>query len=290
MNSQSLNLKLTWEMNVGDSGEDSDPSNPLARALHRLLVVDGQPFNRLSQCFWAERPLLTSNVVNYLHWLGVFVLSDRNMLIFFPGLSSQQEHMHYYENQKLKWFQNFNVDHLTLESNYRRWHITSQGSANHTPWKVQTAELGGGRNLWFGMSISDSSSLRTVKKLTSIITNVPQSDKDRRVQVFQSARENAVDQIVEQHPDSLGVFPNGFYHISVIVGSAGFELYKGENHGFPIDSPFLSELLPRDLIQIPMRYHRVSLSEDIDLQISTARLPGTLKTPVTFTMVNDPNR
>lgn len=290
MNNETVSVKLTWEMNIGENQDDSDPSNPLARALYRLLLHDGQPFKRISQCFWADRQFFTSSVDYKLHWLGVFVLSDRDRIIFFPGLRSLQQQTRFYENRNLKLQQNFNFDHITLDSDYLSWHVTDSGSKSHVPWNIRTTELEGGRRLWFGMSIPDFSFLHPVSKLTSIISNVHQSDKDRRLQVFQTARENSIFQIVEQHPDSLSVFPNGFYHISVIVGSAGFELYKGENHGFPIDSPFLSEPLPKDLIQIPMRYHRVSLSEDIDLQISTARLPGTLKTPVTFTVVNDLNR
>jgi hypothetical protein len=36
-------------------------------------------------------------------------------------------------------------------------------------------------------------------------------------------------------------------HLSFIVGPTGFELYKGDNHGYPIGSPFIENEFPENL-------------------------------------------
>lgn len=154
---------------------------------------------------------------------------------------------------------------------------------------LRTADLGEGRRLWFGMSISDFSSLWPLSQKTSVVTSSPPSDVDRRVRVFSEAREGVKFHIFEPHPDASKRFKTGFFHFSVIVGPAGFEIYKGENHGFPIGSPFLTEPLPERILGMPVRYHKVSLSDDLDMQISTSKLPGTLRAPVTFTVNEDIN-
>lgn len=280
-------IKLTWETELGIEGEDTTAANPLSRSLNRLFE-DGQPFKRFTQCFLAQAPA-SEGLKNYkLWWFGVFVLSQADRVIFFPGLNKTKQHVQAYKGKHLAWDQEFNVDHISLEKDHASWHITSQKSKDHLG-SLRTADLGEGRRLWFGMSISTFSSLWPLSQRTSVVTSSPPSDVDRRVRVFKEAREEAKFHIIEPPPDVSKRFEGGFFHVSVIVGPANFKIYKGENHGFPIASPFLTEPLPERILGQPVRYHKVSLSNDLEMQITTSKLPSSLRVPVTFTINEEPN-
>jgi hypothetical protein len=275
-------LKITWKMVLGSEGEDSDPANPFSRSLNRLLD-DGQPFKRLTKCFWAQMPL--AERLQKLWWFGVFILSEGNRVIYFPGLKETKQHVQGYRGNDLKWDKEFDVDHISLEKDYLSWHITSRKSKDHlgspTP---HTADLGEGRRLWFGMSIADFSVLWPLSRETTVIAKSPSSDVKRRAKILMDAREGAQFQIIEPHPEADKIFPNGFFHVSVILGPSNFKQYEGQNHGFPVGSPFLTSPLPESVSNSPVRYHRVLLSNNLEMQITTAKLPGSLRVPVTFTV------
>lgn len=281
-------IKLTWESSLGIEGEDTKENNPLSRSLNRLFE-DGQPFKRFTQCFLAQAPT-SEGLKNYikLWWFGVFVLSQGDKVIFFPALNTAKKHIQAYKGNYRKWDQPFNVDHISLENDHASWHITSQKSKNHLG-SFPTADLGEGRRLWFGMSISTFSSLWPLSQKTSVITSSPPSDIDRRVRVFNEAREGAKFHIIKFHPDASKRFEGGFFHVSVIVGPANFKIYKGENHDFPVASPFLIKPLPKRILGMPVRYHRISLSDDLEMQITTSKLPSSLLVPVVFTVNEKPN-
>lgn len=272
-------IRLSYTTDFGINGEDTDPENPLSRALNRLFRHDGQPFKRLNMCC-LQGDLLTK----VPRWLGVFVKSERDRILFFPGLLKTTEPIEGYKGKGLRWNKIFNIDHMTLERDYRSWHISSSKSKSHLG-TLPTAALGEGRFLWFGMSLSETGTLRDFRNKTIITTTVPASDSSRRTQVFIDSREGANFHILGIHPDARNIFPDGFLHFSIIVGHSGFELYRGEKHGYPIESPFLSEPLPIGELNIPVRLHRVSLSADIDIQITTAWLPGALNKPIVLTAI-----
>ena len=275
-------IKLKWEIEIGIEGEDTAAANPLSRSLNRLFE-DGQPFKRFTQCFFAQAPARESPKNYMLWWFGVFVLSQGDRVIFFPGLNKTKAHVQAYKGKSLARDQDFNVDHFSLEKERASWHITSQKSKKHFG-SLPTADLGEGRKLWFGMSISSFSSLRPLSRRTSVVTSSPPSDVVRRMRVFNEAREGAKFQIIKPHPDASKRFESGFYHVSVIVGPTDFKIYKGENHGFPVASPFLTEPLPERILGMPVRYHKVSLSSDLEMQITTTKLPSSLRVPVMFTI------
>jgi hypothetical protein len=266
-------------MELGSEGEDTNPTNPLSRSLNRLLE-EGQPFRRLTMCFLAEKPLAR---LRKLSWFGIFVLSEGNRVIYFPGLRESKQHIQGYKGNDLKWDREFDIDHISLEKDHRSWHITSRKSADHLG-SPNAADLGEGRRLWFGMSISDFSVLWPVRRETSVVAECLPSDVKRRVNIFKDAREGAQFQIVEPHPESDNLFPGGFFHVSVILGPSNFKKYEGQNHGFPVGSPFLTSPLPDSISDLPIRYHRVLLSNDLEMQVTSAKLPGSLRVPVTFTV------
>jgi len=269
-------IVLSFEIELGQKGEDRDPANPLSRSANRLFE-DGLPFKRLSQCFLregADDPVL--------RWLGVFVLSVGDRVVFFPGFQAEGSAFTEFRGRSLARDQTFNFDHLTLERDFKRWHFTGPKSKEHIG-SFNTLHLDQGRNLWLGMSLSDFSVLRTAMEKTNVTFTAPSSDSRRRLEVFQKSREEAMFQIVESHPEARKHHSPGFLHLAFIVGPSGFELYKGPHLAFPEGSPFLAKPLPTGLTKVPIRSHRVSLSSEVHLQITSAWLPGSLKRPVAFT-------
>lgn len=97
-------IKLTWKINLGIEFEDTTVVNPLSRSLNRLFE-DGQPFKRFNQCFWAQAPSNEGFKNCKLWWFGVFILSQGNKVIFFPGLSKTKEHVQAYKGNHLEWDQ-----------------------------------------------------------------------------------------------------------------------------------------------------------------------------------------
>jgi hypothetical protein len=269
-------------MDIGRPGEDKAITNPLSRSLNYLLE-HGFPFKRFTLGFWASTPF-REEIQNYnLFWFGVFLLSQGNRIIYFPGLIRPKEHVQAYMGNQLKWDEEFDVDHISLEKDRRTWHITSQNSRSHLGnLNFPTIDIGEGRTVWFGMSISTYSVLWPVSQKTTVVAKSPKSDVHRREKVFMEAREGSQYQILEPHPESDKISPTGFFHVSIIVGPRNFKTYEGEKHNFPLGSLFITPPLEGE-IQLPVRHHRVSLSSDLDLQITTAKVPRSLKLPVVFT-------
>ena len=279
-------INLTWKMHHGKPGIDQDPANPLSRSLNQLFK-EGKPFPNLSLCFFSEFNKLDS-ASPILRWFGAFVLSTDSRIVYFPGFISNYDGIQAFEGKSLQWNQSFYFDHISLEKDFSRWHVTSPNSRTHLG-SPPTLALGDGRVLWFGMSVANPLVMRKVMREISVTTLAPATDAERRVEVFRKAREGAMFPIVSLHPKATAYCPKGFLHFAVIVGPKGFATYEGGEIGFPIGSPFLTEPLPEKFDALPVQSHRLLLSEKIDIQITTARLPGSLKSPVAFTAQSEPN-
>jgi hypothetical protein len=272
---------LTWQIEQGAEGTDSEPNNPLARACNKLFI-DGKPHDRLSLCFFGELKESETSCSS-LKWLGVFVFSAGKRVLFFPGFGFDPEWIKiYYSHSKYKYY-DFEIDHISLEKNLDRWHLTSQRTARHLG-SGRTIPLDHGRVLWFGMSVVQENILREVKKETIVNSQMPSSDSKRRTEVFFKSREGAVFNCVCLAPIARTHFKEGFLHFAFIVGPKGFPHYRGNQFGIPISSPFLKNEIPDDaFVHLPIRTHRLSLCAQIDIQITTMWLPGSLTQPVTFT-------
>ncbi len=271
-------LVLKWTMEYGIEGEDSSESTPLSRAI-RQLFEEGKPFHRLNMCFFRGAD-------NVLRWLGIFVQSSGNRIVFFPGFQDEFSNIQAYQGDAKQWDQPFQFDHLSLEKCRSKWHVTTTRSKEHLG-SPNTLDLASSRVLWFGMSISDQRVLRIVKKSTFVTATSPSSDIERRRNVFLGARDNAQFPIISLNNENEET-QNGFIHFGIIVGDSGFEDYLGGELGFPYHSPYLEQPLPKVLNGIPTRTHRLSLSTNTDIQITSCVLPGKLNTSVSFTGQSEP--
>lgn len=269
-------LNVTWSLDIGVPGDDSSAANPLARAVRRLLLGDGQPFSRLSLCFFRDDNALA-------HWLGVFVHSAGGRVLFFPAMPETIDQLQAFRAETEVAHRHFAFDHASLECDLQRWHVTSTGSADHVG-NAATLPLGDGRVLWFGMSVASTSALRLLRQTSTVTADVPDSDAKRRWRVLKDARENAAFPMVSMNmEDASAPTEPRFLHFAVIVGPSGFADYRGTELGFPFGNPYVVgglEPLPRGL---PLRSHRFALSATLDVQIVCAWVPGRLSVPITFT-------
>jgi len=272
-------LKITSTMPDGRPGVDDTPTNPLARATAQLLQT-GRPFSRLCHCYFDDKG-------GVLRWLGVFVHSAGNRVIFFPGFAETFREIQGFKASSQIWNQPFLFDHISLESNLENWHITSPLSERHLG-SPPTLQLGKSRVLWFGMSIASPAALRLVSQQTVATAGVPLRDTRRRAEIIGTARDGAEFPRVSVNTENESAFDQGFLHFAIIVGPRGFEDYRGPEFGAPFNSPFLSTPLPQVLTNLPIRIHRLELASDVDIQITCMFLPGALNVPVSFTSPNTP--
>lgn len=267
-------LELAWRMDGCAPGVDDSRDNPLARATDRLFRL-GRPFYRLSKCFFCGPD-------GVLRWLGIFVHSAGDRLLFFPGFAEAHTQMLAYSEGVIRWNQPFHLDHLSLEPDRRTWHLTTPQSKHHLG-KLYTRQLSADRVHWFSMSAATPSQLRVVREETRASAPTPPQDVDRRAKVFRNARENAIFQIVQLNAEHLNPSEPAFLHLSVVVGPKGFISPENELLGLPHEGPFLPSVTSPDSVKAPIRVHRVLLSDNIELEITASSLPGQLQTQALFT-------
>jgi hypothetical protein len=269
-------IKLSWYCEKGAVGTDDNQDNPLSRAVKSTLS-DGRPDQRLAMCFYDDRDSAEFN----LRWFGIFILSSKNHLIFFPGFNFVSQGIIAVKG-RMQETRSIQVDHITLENNLKNWHYTSPNSNDHYG-RGLTTDLSENRFLWFGLSISDYACLRPVKQETVFQTGAPDSDAKRRMDSFNDSREGVFFNIITSPEDAEKHFAKGFTHFAVIVGPSGFPNYLGPDLGIPFGSPFVKEALPSSLMGVPSRLHRVSLNNKFDIEIMVIRLPGSLTQKVIIT-------
>jgi hypothetical protein len=307
-------IEATLSLSKGSPGTDNDPDNPLSRALNRLFI-EGRPFNSLALCYYgaANTSLLRScfkevavrvnrrfplfarfivRLLEILHvptsptpsarWLGALVHSVGNRIIFFPGFSFSLDWIRTYTGSAFQAHSSFQIDHISLDEGFQRWHFTDPDSNDHLA-AGHTESLGEGRFLWFGMSIADPTAMRELRTKITVRAPAPPSDVERRLRSFQEAYNRGTQHKVSLDPRAKAQFENGFLHFSFIVSPARAPIYRGARHAMPFGSPFLIGELPNPMHGLPMRAHQVRLAATITIQITAMWLPGALTVPVTFT-------
>ena len=272
-------ITVRWKFEQGSQGVEDDPFNPLARAIKRHLV-DGSPQPAISLCFFDPGP--DEDPGHKIRWVGAFVLSAGNQLIFYPGFASQHLRFSVCRNNQKKEDYQFPVDRITLGKQFIPWHISGVGPRDHLG-SFRTRSLGKGRVLWAGISVSNLDVLREVKKETLTYITVPEADSERRGKLFLDARQVQKYPCLTLHPEALSRFNPGFLHLSLIVGPSGFHETQGDHLALPSNSPSLKNPLPEQLRSMPMRSQKLSLKPRIDLEILALWLPGTLSVPIELT-------
>jgi hypothetical protein len=169
-------LEIRYSVPIGSKHIDNDSSNPLRRSFDKLLL-DGQPLKSAALCFFD--PCNESAFGDQIKWLGVFIHTIGDRILFFPGYASLAETCTASRGRVIGTTHNFPIDHVTLDRNRTDIHVTSPGSFAHLRGGI-TKDLGQGRISWFGMSVKEWSGLRPLAKKTTIVCSAPGSDALRR--------------------------------------------------------------------------------------------------------------
>ena len=179
-------LEFTWGLNVGEDAVDEDQSNPLSRAF-RALLDEGRPYRGHSLCYFQEILGGRSGLAP-LRWLGVILLSEGGRVIFFPGHNEPADWLETISASEPRTRRQFQLDHLSLEPEMKRWHFTTAQSTDHAAGG-RTPEVGNDCLLWFGLSISHESALRPVMRKTVARYPSPPSDTMRRLEFLRAEYE-----------------------------------------------------------------------------------------------------
>ncbi len=279
-----VTFELTYKWSLGRDGIDNDASIPLTRALRNLLE-NGKPQYRPACCFF-DPEYSAAGSGEGVRWLGVFVQTAGDRILFFPGFSGKNKGYHLSGKKNLK-NNDFIIDHLTLDKGFREIHATM-----HIPKRPVSVgkpkSIGKGRYFWFGLSIQNIAGLRPVTKETIIRAEIPKADASRRAKLFQDIQDKSLsDLCIRLSSGSIEMFSTGFLHVAVYLGPPGFseEHWRTSPLGIPSGSKSFA-ILPSaryDLRQLPIRAHKIKISEQYEVQLASMWLPGSLKVPACFT-------
>jgi hypothetical protein len=268
------NIKATLHILTGKDGIDEDPANPIARATSRLFE-QGKPIGESVFAIFGGRPEAADDTTGP-RWLGVFSHSPRGLLVFFPPYNGTSGE--YWKGNNQCWI--MAVDHLTLNPDFEQWHASSLSSKEHQNIGP-TQHLGARRYLWFGMSVvADEQVLPEVKRQTRVNSTCSAKDTKRRLEEFKKSFGSSKNAWVSLGRDSKTRFKKGFLHFGVIIGPTRFADLECDP-GLPLQNPYWIDQ-PTEL-QLYFKRERFALTTEIDIQILSTWLPGSLRVPLLFT-------
>lgn len=242
----------------------------MIRALSRFAKT-GKPFERL-----AIVVLRGDN--GAFRWVGVFVKAKR--LVFFPGYASTPAGIDVVLKGKSS-REYVPPDHFSLDIDRNKWHVTSQGSKKH--WGGPRAvDLGKERRLWFEMSANGDDALREVAEYSELVELTSPNDVGRRRAEFHRAVHHAELHIIEPNRETVLEVSERFHHFGVVVGPRDFPLHACDELAFPYGGPFVDGLGPQGQWPLGVVTHRISLTEELHIQVSHMYLPGKLRVPCAF--------
>jgi hypothetical protein len=281
-------LKIEYRLDQGVPGRDDDPKNPISRAL-ATLMKDNSRLPSFAQTF-----LVDETPGEPWRWLGVFVKSAGDRILFFPGFKATIDRVRGSRGEVLQFDQKFEFDHMSLEKDRGSWHVTSVRSKDHLPParrhasrplpkdRLPATDLGAGRVLWFGMSLASTEVMRELRKETVATFDVPSRTAEWKCKQFIQSRDGKefpALQMPEKPAQAQGsIFPL----ISMIVGPTDFEQYRGPVWGWPYGSEFVRGEPSGDW-NYPSRDQRFHLDEETDIQLTAIWAPGSLVIPAVLT-------
>ena len=242
-------IELTWKFEPGEPGFDDDPDNPLWRATEHLLS-HGAPQERLVMAYVIDQRSGTT-----YRWLGVFAHSAGDRLVFFHGLDFAPKWVNINRGGGTE-KKYIDIDHMSLERDWSRWHFTSRGSEHHVG-SATTRDLGKGWRFWFGLSIPNLDNLRVVKKQTKVVGTSPGSDAKRRIDSFMNSREGVTFPLITMPastPES-----ESFPYFEVVIAPSTSATHKG-----PYVGPSANEVTNA---QTPVMIHHFSIGPFADVEV-----------------------
>lgn len=270
MSTDTLKMDLKLPMGRGTSTESSCLMRPFLR-----LFRTGKPPGKINYIFYRH---IDKSAYN----LGSLCYSEGGRILFFPGFKAKD--LLWFLNKKgdFKKFKlsDFFVDHFTLESDFKKMHLTllkkNRTSGKQYPAEFKTLKIDKDIFFWFGLSIQYPSLLEPTAKTTSITLPTPSSDAKRRIQNVIDARKDAIFHILEQS-NKKAFSTNEFIHFNFFICPDDTDIPK--EHVFqslPTKEPIVSNFHSDE--PIPYRQYHVALAGiDKKIAVTVSRHQGTLK-------------
>ncbi len=269
--------QLEVPISIGLDGIDTNPINCVSRAFSSLLG-NGRPHKAHVFCFLN---FIDANINSpSQRWLGVFVHTEHDRVLFFPGLNYQLDWVELTKQGSTAKKEKFYLDHFSAEPYREQWHLTTTVSADHLHGG-RLRKAGEESYFWFSLSLQSHDVFSPIYKRTILTYETPRSDTARRLKLLRKLERPHYEVRIENVGNKI--FHPYFLHLCFILVPPAAPNYNGSEFILPDGSPYLSTPLP-DSIEIPQfRHNRVCLSSQWDIQIITMLLPGALSIPFTFT-------
>lgn len=251
-------IKSKLSLSVGIKGTDTDPFNPLSRGLSALLA-EGRPHKAHTLCFL--NPSGTQAPGKDFRWLGVFIQSDGERIVFFPGLMVPIDWIEKGERGVTSEKQTFKLDHISIEPARQRWHFTTSGSREHMPGG-RTPETGQGTYFWLGLSVQSEKTFALAYRNTFVIHESPDSDAERRIRLLGDLNRFRTNGYINCDPKPGSDFGPSFLHMCFVFGLRSAPNYQGPDWLLPDGSPYLEIPLPADMPGVRVRLNRMPLVEE----------------------------
>lgn len=186
-------IELSYNFPIGNK-INIDQNSSLVRPFTKL-IEDGKPAGKINFLFFQEK--------NEYYILGSFANTGRR-IVFFPGIIARKITTSPPDSDLLTKHA-VHLDHLTLEENWRNWHIKLLSQNKDLRLKKRnTKRFGDTLFLWFVVAVKSLDKLEIAPKSQSITIQGPhQNELKRRLKELLKARDGSVFYIskLEHYPE-----------------------------------------------------------------------------------------
>lgn len=223
-------------------------------------MIEGKPGDRQLALYFVD-----SNPAS-AKWLGIITRTKKGRLLFFPGTRVPFRLL----ESNLPAHRPIEIDHLTMETDGTRSHITSAHSAQHVP--IGAPKKVDDATHWFTLHYQSSVFMHPVSRSTKLIYDpIPGCDAGRRAEEFGRSRDGMNDLMIRLNP-SVRHWNHNHLGFTVWVGAPGFadctRVPKPADGGFKLEEG--------------IRIHRIGLDGHTELQIVSYCLSEYLRSEAAF--------
>lgn len=234
-------------------GKTQNSDTALVRPF-KLLLDEGKPIGRINYLFYRS---------NRSFVLGSLCYAPGRRLLYFPGLIARTALSHTRDRIREPLQQPFLIDHLTLEPDFRSFHVTTlrHSVKRHPLQKYSTRKVQEGVIQWFGLSLHSENALEECPEEVRFQFSSPPQDSDRRLKIVMESREDARFRIIEQNPGTTQpsiCFLHFDFYLDMREGAVTQQGWGTAPSTAPRGPPLLKET-PTVAKKIPIRVHHVDI-------------------------------
>jgi hypothetical protein len=272
MGREEAEVELLWVSPNGRRGLDTSGRSPVARVVRRALD-DGSPFRGFSLTFFDSG---WHRLGERWRWFGAIQETVAGRIILYPAFL--HDTILSKKGRGKTEIARFPVDHVTLERDLQKWHLSRGDSGRHIG-SPRTVSVGPSLFHWLTLNVVSADELCPLFRRTVVTASVPDPDARRRVDVIMRAREGKVFNNLRA-PRPLTRPRPSFLQFVLTVGPKDCSTYHApiDDRVYESDRVMFDGELPS---RIPSRTHRVGL-DNVDVQIDARWLPGTMQIPALF--------